>query len=140
MKYPIEIACIIDDDEMYIKLITKIIDIGQLARDLIVFKNGKEALNYFVDSFQKMEDRLVPQIILLDLNMPIMDGWEFLNELGKYDFPKLKNTTLYIVSSSINPVDLHRAQEINLVKDYIVKPISPKELSKVFQRKPASLQ
>lgn len=140
MKYPIEIACIIDDDEMYIKLITKIIDIGQLARDLIVFKNGKEALNYFVDSFQKMEDRLVPQIILLDLNMPIMDGWEFLNELGKYDFPILKNTTLYIVSSSINPVDLHRAQEINLVKDYIVKPISPKELSKVFQRKPASLQ
>lgn len=132
MKYPIEIACIIDDDEMYISLLTKIIDIRNLARDLIIFKNGEEALNYFIDAFQQMEDCLVPEIILLDLNMPVMDGWEFLNELGKYNFPKLKNTTLYIVSSSINPVDINRAQEINLVKDFIVKPVSPQELSEIF--------
>lgn len=132
MKYPIEIACIIDDDEMYIRLLTKIINIRSLAKHLIIFKNGEEALKYFISAFQNMEDRRVPQIILLDLNMPVMDGWEFLNELGKYNFPKLKNTTLYIVSSSINPVDISRAQEINLVKDFIVKPISPQELSEIF--------
>lgn len=136
MKYPIDIACIIDDDDMYVSLITKVIDIKNLAQDLIVFKNGKEALEYFIGAFHKKEDRCIPQVILLDLNMPVMDGWEFLTELTKHNFPNLTNTTLYIVSSSINPVDLERAKEIIMVRDFIIKPITPEALSAVFVSKP----
>lgn len=132
MKYPIEIACIIDDDDMYVSLLTKVIDIRNLAKSLLVFKNGQEALDYFVKIYKDMEERAVPQVILLDLNMPVMDGWSFLEALGEYDFPALKNSTLYIVSSSINPIDLERSKEINLVKDFIVKPIGPNELVEVF--------
>lgn len=134
MKYPIEIACIIDDDDMYVSLLTKVIDIRNLAKSLLVFKNGKEALDYFVGLYKHMEERIVPQIILLDLNMPVMDGWSFLEELGKYNFPALKNSTLYIVSSSINPIDIQRSKDINLVKDFIVKPIAPNELVDIFSK------
>lgn len=134
MKYPIDIACIIDDDEMYVSLITKVIDIHNLAKSLIIFKNGQEALDYFVSAFLHLEERVVPQIILLDLNMPVMDGWSLLEELSKYDFPALKNSTLYIVSSSINPIDIKRSREFNLVQDFLVKPIVPNDLAAVFSK------
>ncbi|RMB63249.1 response regulator [Dokdonia sinensis] len=138
MKYPIELACIIDDDDMYISLITRLIDIKKLSKNLLIFKNGKEALDYFVRTLQHLEERGLPQVILLDLNMPVMDGWQFLTELGKYDFPALKETTLYIVSSSINPVDIERSKAISLVKDFLIKPVRPEELANVFMTSEAS--
>ena len=137
MNYSIELACIIDDDDMYTSLITKMINIKKLSKNLLVFRNGKEALDYFIQSLKATEKRNIPQVILLDLNMPVMDGWQFLTELGTYNFPELKNTTLYIVSSSINPVDMERSKAMRLVKDFLVKPISPEELSEVFMQKSA---
>lgn len=137
MKYPIEIACIIDDDDMYVSLITKVIDIRHLAENLLIFKNGKEALDYFVlalKNLQNKNSRPIPQVILLDLNMPVMDGWEFLTELNKHDFSALKDSTLYIVSSSINPLDMERSKDISLVKDFIVKPIAPGDLVNIFAK------
>ena len=119
---------------MYITLLTKVIDLRKLAKSLIIFKNGQEALDYFIGIFQKMDERVIPQVILLDLNMPVMNGWEFLNKLAEYDFPALKKSTLYIVSSSINPVDLERSKQFNLVHDFIVKPISPVELTTMFSK------
>ena len=133
MEYPIELACIIDDDDMYINLITKIIDIKKLSRNLLIFKNGKEALDYFVGALKNLENREIPQVILLDLNMPVMDGWQFLSELGKYNFPGLKETTLYIVSSSINPADLEKSKAISMVSDFLVKPVNIENLEAIFR-------
>lgn len=133
MDYPIELACIIDDDDMYINLITKIIDIKKLSKNLLIFKNGKEALDYFVGALQNLEEREIPQVILLDLNMPVMDGWQFLSELSKYDFPRLKYTTLYIVSSSINPADFERSRAVEMVCDFLVKPVNIEDLEAVFK-------
>jgi response regulator RpfG family c-di-GMP phosphodiesterase len=137
MKYPIEIACIIDDDDMYVNLITKVLDIKNLVKNLLIFKNGKEALDYFVRTLKLLEERKIPKIILLDLNMPIMNGWEFLSSLSEYDFPELKNATLYIVSSSINPADIERSKTINLVKDFLIKPVTMDQLSEIFIDKSA---
>lgn len=138
MKYPIELACIIDDDDMYVNLITKVIDLRKLSKNLLIFRNGKEALDYFVSALKNMERRDIPEVILLDLNMPVMDGWQFLNELNKYDFKGLNETTLYIVSSSINPADIERSKAISMVKDFLVKPIRPNEIANVFLTDKAS--
>tara|TARA_R110001632_G_scaffold50261_7_gene125448 strand:+ start:1049 stop:1465 length:417 start_codon:yes stop_codon:yes gene_type:complete len=138
MKYPIELACIIDDDDMYVNLITKVIDLRKLSKNLLIFRNGKEALDYFVSALKNMERRDIPEVILLDLNMPVMDGWQFLNELNKYDFKGLNETTLYIVSSSINPADIERSKAISMVKDFLVKPIRPNEIAEVFMTENAS--
>jgi CheY-like chemotaxis protein len=79
------------------------------------------------------EDRL-PDIIFLDINMPVMDGWEFLNEFIKIKNNFEKKITLYVVSSSIDPRDLERAKSINLVTDYLIKPIELKKFEKIFDR------
>ena len=77
-----------------------------MFKHLLVFKHGKEALDYFIRALKNAENSGIPQVILLDLNMSVMDGWQFLKALEEYDLSALKSTTLYIVSSSINPTDI----------------------------------
>ncbi|WP_424492592.1 response regulator [Salinimicrobium sp. GXAS 041] len=134
MEQPIELACIIDDDKIYVNLVKKIIEIKKLSRNLIIFKNGKEALEYFRSILENLNQNRLPDIIFLDLNMPIMDGWEFLSEFVKIKNNFQKKITLYVVSSSINPRDLERAKSFNMVTDYLIKPIELKRFEKIFDQ------
>ncbi|TBW27843.1 response regulator [Gramella sp. KN1008] len=135
MGQKVELACIIDDDKIYVNLVKKIIEIKKLSENLLIYKNGKEALDYFKEIMENVtdEDKL-PDIIFLDLNMPVMDGWEFLNEFIKIKNQLNKKITLYVVSSSIDPRDLERARSFNLVTDYLIKPIELKKFEKIFDK------
>ncbi|HKJ47640.1 MAG TPA: response regulator [Christiangramia sp.] len=135
MGQTVELACIIDDDKIYVNLVKKIIEIKKLSENLLIYKNGKEALDYFKEIMENVtdEDKL-PDIIFLDLNMPVMDGWEFLTEFIKIKNNLNKKITLYVVSSSIDPRDLERAKSFNLVTDYLIKPIELKKFEKIFER------
>ncbi len=128
----IELACIIDDDKIYVNLVKKIIEIKKLSENLIIFKNGLEALEYFKVILSNMTEDKLPDIIFLDLNMPVMDGWEFLGEFIKIKNNFDKKITLYVVSSSIDPRDLERARSFNLVTDYLIKPIELKKFENIF--------
>lgn len=128
----IKLSCIIDDDNMYINLIKKIIDFKKLSENLLIFKNGKEALQYFKPIVENISEETFPEIILLDLNMPVMDGWKFLEEFTKMKTGKEVKTTLYIVSSSINPSDLAKAKTYSLVTDYLIKPVNIKDFEALF--------
>ncbi|RMA65863.1 response regulator [Ulvibacter antarcticus] len=135
---PIKLSCIIDDDEVYIRLIKKIIDIKKLSENLLIFNNGKEALDYFTAIIQNVSKNAFPEIILLDLNMPVMDGWDFLKKFTQIKPPNNGfKTTLYIVSSSIDPYEIERAKSFNYVKDYLVKPVSMDEFEAIFKSKTA---
>ena len=129
-----ELACIIDDDKIYVNLVRKIIEIKKLSENLLIFKNGLEALDYFKIILTNMTEEKLPDIIFLDLNMPVMDGWEFLGEFIKIKNQFDKKITLYVVSSSIDPRDLERAESFNLVTDYLIKPIELKKFEKIFDR------
>ncbi|MDT0642057.1 response regulator [Zunongwangia sp. F363] len=135
MGQKVELACIIDDDKIYVNLVKKIIEIKKLSENLLVYKNGKEALDYFKLILGNMTEDKLPEIIFLDLNMPVMDGWEFLNEFIKIKNNFNKKITLYVVSSSIDPRDLERAKSINMVTDYLIKPIELKKFEKIFEKK-----
>ena len=130
----IELACIIDDDKIYVNLVKKIIEIKKLSENLLIFKNGLEALEYFKVILSNMTEDKLPDIIFLDLNMPVMDGWEFLGEFIKIKNNFDKKITLYVVSSSIDPRDLERARSFNLVTDYLIKPIELKKFEKIFSK------
>lgn len=134
MGQKVGLACIIDDDKIYVNLVKKIIEIKNLSDDLLVYKNGKEALDYFKKVIGKASEDQLPDIIFLDLNMPIMDGWEFLTEFIKIKNNFNKKITLYVVSSSIDPRDLERAKSFNLVTDYLIKPIELKKFEKIFEK------
>lgn len=135
MKSPIvELACIIDDDSVYINLVKKIIETKKLCKNLLLFNDGKQSIEYFEALLQNLEAEHIPEIIFLDLNMPIMDGWEFLER-----FTKIKNNfgkviTLYVVSSSINPLDVDRAKSLSSVEDYLIKPVNINELESIFSK------
>ena len=134
MGQKVELACIIDDDKIYVNLVKKIIEIKKLSNNLLIFKNGKEALDHFKLILENAHEEILPDIIFLDINMPIMDGWEFLNEFIKIKNIFDKKITLYVVSSSIDPRDLERAKSFNLVTDYLIKPIELKKFEKIFHR------
>lgn len=135
MGQKVELACIIDDDKIYVNLVKKIIEIKKLSENLLIFKNGMEALDHFKLILENATEDVLPDIIFLDINMPVMDGWEFLNEFIKIKNNFEKKITLYVVSSSIDPRDLERAKSFNLVTDYLIKPIELKKFEKIFDRK-----
>jgi len=134
MGQKIELACIIDDDKIYVNLVRKIIEIKKLSENLLIFKNGLEALDYFKVILSNLTEDKLPEIIFLDLNMPVMDGWEFLGEFVKIKNNFDKKISLYVVSSSIDPRDLERAKSFNLVTDYLIKPIELKKFEKIFNK------
>ncbi len=122
---------LIDDDEIFVFLTKKAIQKTNLVDQIKVFSNGLDALNFLKENSNEME--LLPEIILLDLNMPIMDGWQFLEEYARL-YPFIgKKITIYICSSSISPQDISRAKAINEVTDYIIKPISKVKLIEVLK-------
>ena len=129
MKKRLKKIFIIDDDLIYTKLLSRLLKIRDICENVVVFRNGKEALDYFTYNVTS-EEFLFPELILVDLNMPIMSGWEFLEEFSKIKSNFMKLPPFYIVSSSINPNDIAKAEKIDFVCSYISKPIS----MEVFER------
>lgn len=127
----IKSICIIDDDEIYQFLIKKQVAVQNLAEEVCVFPNGQEAIQYFQNSIATKAE--LPDIVFLDVNMPIMDGWEFLDEYGKIYKQFHKEVKLYMISSSLNESDITRAQKMEQVKEYLVKPISGEKLVSLLQ-------
>ncbi len=124
----IELACIIDDDPIFIFGIKKMMALADFCNSFLIFHNGQEAINHLKPLIENHGQ--LPDVILLDLNMPIMDGWNFLDEFTKIETPK--PITIYIVSSSINSLDLRRAKDYENVTKYLVKPISMADLTAVL--------
>ena len=119
-------VAIVDDDVIF-QFTTKIkFEKLGLVEDVMIFNDGKEAIQ-FIQSGDK-ED--MPEILLLDINMPILDGWQFLDEFLYLE--SSKKPIIYIVTSSENPVDIEKANQYDMKKNYIVKPISVKKLTSLF--------
>lgn len=131
----VERACIIDDDMIFVFGFKKLVSIKNLCSQLIDFANGKEALDFFTDPANAEN---LPDVIFLDINMPIMDGWGFIEKFGEIK-PKLgKNITVYMVSSSINHLDISRAKNNAQILDYAVKPLTTDRLIEMFNRASAA--
>lgn len=124
----IDIACIIDDDPIFIFGAKRMMELADFCESFMIFKNGREALNALAPLLISGND--IPEIILLDINMPIMDGWQFLDEFTQIETHKL--ITIYIVSSSIDPADMNRVDKYKSVTNYIIKPISMEVLRQIM--------
>jgi CheY-like chemotaxis protein len=126
----INTVCVVDDDEIYVYGIKKLINLKQLCPNLIEFRNGKDAIEFLMNP--KNNDQL-PDVIFLDISMPIMDGWDFMESYAKIKPQLSKKITVYMVSSSINDEDIKRAKAIADITDYVVKPVSYDKLLELFQ-------
>lgn len=125
----IDLACVIDDDPIYIFGIRKILEIANICESILIFHNGKEAYDKLSAIIKNGEN--IPDLILLDLNMPIWDGWRFLDEFIKIPIEKV--ITIFVVSSSIDPEDIEKAKTYEAVSNYVVKPITVDKLKQLFR-------
>lgn len=120
----------IDDDLIYQFTCKKLIQSLELPIELIPFLNGQEALDFLLKN-AKVENKL-PDFIFLDINMPILNGWQFLEDYVNIKNQLCKPNLLYLVSSSIDFEDVERAAKNNLLTGYINKPISKEKILKAI--------
>jgi len=125
----INLVVIIDDDPIYVFGLQKLIEIDNFASEVKTFINGKEALEYIENSFK--ESLNLPDVILLDINMPVMNGWEFLDLINPLSKLYSKKLNIYVVSSSVSDEDRTRALSFSIVKDYLIKPITLESFEKI---------
>ncbi|WP_342087979.1 response regulator [Dyadobacter sp. OTU695] len=128
----LEILCVIDDDKIFTYLLKRIIEKAKITREIIFFENGRDALDYLS---RNREDALkLPQLILLDINMPILDGWQFLNEYEKLKPEVPRPISICMMSSSTDLEDYDRAMSSGNVMDYLQKPVHTPLLKEVTDR------
>ena len=125
----IDIACIIDDDPIFVFGAKRMMELADFCNGFMVFQDGRKALDGL--SAIVASGNNLPELILLDLNMPVMDGWQFLDEFTKIKTDK--KITLYIVSSSIDNEDFNKAETYEVVSNYIVKPITMDALKGILE-------
>lgn len=122
---------LVDDDDVFVFLTTKMLEQSKLIELIKIFDNGYDALVFLKENMDNVE--VLPDVILLDLSMPIMDGWQFLEEYVKIHPVIGKKITIYICSSSISPDDINRAKAINEVSDFIIKPMTKDKLIEMIK-------
>lgn len=124
----------IDDDPITLMLCKMVIKKASFSNEIATSKNGEEALQYFntlkqIDSNEEFKKQ--PQLIFLDLNMPVMGGWEFLDSFSTSDYADYNKTKVIILSSTIDPEDLEKSKKYPMVIDFLSKPISKEMLEYV---------
>jgi CheY-like chemotaxis protein len=127
---PINTVCVVDDDQIYVFGLRKLIALKKLCPNLLEFGNGKEAID-FIQNPANIGN--LPDVIFLDINMPVMDGWDFMDSFAKIKHSLGKKITVYMISSSISEEDINRAKTISDITDYIMKPVTHDKLIEMFQ-------
>ena len=120
----INLICIIEDDSTHLFVIKKRIEMSGMVENIIPFRNGKEPFDGLKNLV--LSNQMLPEVILLDINMPIWDGWQFLDEFTKLQFAN--DIIIYILPTSNDKEDKKTAAEYNLKNNFLTKPITANEV------------
>ena len=124
---------IIDDDEINNFICLKNIKDAQFAEDAQYYLRGQEALDHLQIGIDE-DPGLLPDIIFLDINMPKMNAWEFLERYNEMHPKFPRKVKLFILSSSVYRKDIDRSALYDVVTDYIIKPLSKEKLLRIKEK------
>lgn len=118
---------LIDDNPVDNLISQRYLRDSKIANECIAIDSSLDAFDYF-DELNVVD---FPEVILLDLNMPMYSGFEFLDKIEKLVDSHLVKSKVYILSSSSNPKDIQRAKSYKAVADYFVKPLNADYVSRI---------
>lgn len=118
--------CVVDDDPIFVFTLKTMFEIKGIVNEFDHFENGEDA--YLEISKNLLSNTKYYDLIILDINMPIWDGWDFLNEIEKLNLREYP--AIYLSSSSTNPEDIKSVSKYKVLKGFISKPLTIEKLSK----------
>jgi CheY-like chemotaxis protein len=130
MKDKNELIWVVDDDPVFKLIFSMTLKRVPKTFDLEEFKSGQAARDNFLKLVEST--RPLPEYIFLDINMPEINGWQFLESAVDGNVDRSTLPSIFIVSSSINPEDKELAGQNEYVADYLTKPIDEKQLAKLL--------
>lgn len=127
-----KVLCV-DDDSISLTISKLLLKRTGFAESVDTAVDGSDALEYFGELFNNSKDPQgdAPELIILDINMPVMNGWEFLEAYVVQFAEKLPKTKVVILSSTIDPEDFSRAKKYDVVARFVSKPLSVENLTEL---------
>lgn len=132
--HPLDLVLLVDDDETTNYLNERLLREMQVAKEVIALKNGKEALEYLAkseepgagDQFKR------PDLIFLDIKMPVMDGFSFLEEYHKLKMDEVNPVIILMLTSSASFYDLERLKSFQKVKKHFSKALTKHDINEIM--------
>jgi CheY-like chemotaxis protein len=132
MKTELRCIMLVDDDQNDNFFHEREIKKTDLSITVITKNSGLDALDYLKS--MKKNKNIQPVLIFLDINMPCMNGWEFLKEYSRLDKEIQSEVMIVMLTTSVDPQDLTRAKEWSIVSDYITKPLTKELLENIIKK------
>lgn len=134
----LDLILCVDDDPITLMLCKMVISRSAFSKEIITAQNGEEAINYFDEiKLNNLGNDILkyPELIFLDLNMPVMGGWEFLDHFSQNGYGELfSKTKVLVLSSTIDPKDIEKSKTYPMVIDFLSKPITKEMLDDLRNR------
>ncbi len=136
MNHNLSCIMLVDDNEADNYLHKMVIEEANCTNQIVVMLNGKEAIAYLQENLHTPQ---FPELIFLDINMPVMNGWEFLDAYAKAGYNKKTSSIVAMLTTSINPDDFTKAQQKEVVADFTNKPLTSEKLDEILRNKMGNL-
>ncbi|WP_422361636.1 response regulator [Reichenbachiella sp.] len=121
----IELVLVVEDDPISSYVINLALRQHEAFLECVELRNGQVAIDHLTENGENL-----PNLILLDINMPVMDGWDFLEKFSEMSVSK--DIPVVMLTSSINPDDIEKAKSHKLVKGFLSKPLNKDKLDEVL--------
>lgn len=127
MTKKLQTVLLLDDNPATNFIHKKFISRADRAEEIVAFQSGFDALDYL-----KSETKKGLELMLVDINMPIMDAWDFLEEFQKIEAPHLKDTKVVLLSTSVSASELEKARQIDIISGLRLKPLTVKAVHEIM--------
>ena len=125
---------VIDDDPMTNYLQKKLLEKFGVSDVVEIAHDGEEALQSIKQNIESGNEDRIPQLIFVDLDMPLMDGFQFLEAYQTLNFKNKDSVVVSVLTSSFSRSDINHVKEFPVVKDYLVKPLTQEKIAEIMEQ------